>query len=70
MQSILNIWNSMPKTGKVFGYLAVSILASETLIELAHLEQGFLVRVLAQLINLGLVFLQEAVPAVKARMTK
>lgn len=61
------VWNRLPKTAKVFVYLVVSILLSESLIELAHLEQGFIVRVLAQVVNLTLVFLQEAVPAVKSR---
>jgi hypothetical protein len=61
-------WVKLPKTAKVFAYIALSILLSELLIELANLEQVFFVRFLAQVINLAVVFLQEAVPAVRDRL--
>lgn len=64
------VWNSLPKTIKVFVYLVVSIILSEALIEIAHLDQGFLVRVSAQVINLTLVVLEEGIPAIKTRLTK
>lgn len=70
IKAFKNLWNSLPKTVKVFVYLSVSIILSETLIELGGLEQGLLVRILAQVINLGLVLLKESVPAIKAKLMK
>lgn len=67
---MVEIWNKLPKTAKVFFYLALSTLLAEILIELRGVEQTLIVRVLAQLINLGIVFLQEAVPATKDRVLK
>jgi hypothetical protein len=64
------IWDNLPKTVKVFFYLAVSTIFAEILIELRGLEQTLLVRILAQIINLGIVALQEGVPAVKSRFFK
>ena len=69
MTKIQNLWNSLPKTLKVFFYIALSIILSESAIELFTLEQTFVVRILAQLINLGLVFINEAIPEVKKRMS-
>lgn len=58
----------LPKTVKVFFYIAISIVLSELLIELGNLEKTFIIRVLAQIINLVIVFLEEAIPEVKARL--
>lgn len=66
----MKIWNELPKTVKVFFYLAGSTILAEILIELGALEQTVIVRVLAQLINLGVVFLEESVPSVKTRLKK
>lgn len=63
-------FDSLPKTVKVFFYLALSTILAEVLVELKVFEQTFIVRVLAQLINLGLVFLEESVPAVRAKFKK
>ena len=70
MDKIKAHWEKLPKTIKVFVYLAVSIILSEGLIELGGLEQGFIVRILAQIINLGLVLLEETAPAIRAKLSK
>jgi len=67
---MINKWNNLPKTVKVFAYLIISTLLAEGLVELGNMEKTFLVRVLAQVINLGIVFLQEAVPEVRRRLIK
>jgi hypothetical protein len=64
------LWNKLPKTVKVFFYLALSTVLAEVLVELKLVEQTILVRLLAQIVNLVIVFLQESIPAVKARFTK
>jgi len=70
-EKLIFIWNnSLSKTVKVFFYLAGSIILSEILIELGNIDQGFIVRVLAQIINLVLVFVEEAIPEVKKRLEK
>lgn len=67
---MLKIWNELPKTAKVFFYLALSTILAEVAIELGSLEQTLVIRILAQLINLGIVFLEESVPAIKRRIKK
>lgn len=59
------IWENLPKTIKVFLYISISIILSELVIEIGNLKETFFVRVLAQIINLAIVFLQEAVPEIK-----
>ena len=63
-------YEKLPKTVKVFFYIAISIVLSELVIELGHFEETFIIRVLAQVINLVIVFLEEAVPEVKNRLKK
>jgi hypothetical protein len=70
MNKIIAIYESLPKTVKVFGYLALSTILAELLIELGGLEQTFLVRISAQLINLGLVFAEQTAGTVKERLRK
>jgi hypothetical protein len=70
MNKIIAIYESLPKTVKVFGYLALSTILAELLIELRGLEQTFLVRISAQLINLGLVFAEQTAGTVKERLRK
>ena len=71
LNEIIYIWNNkLPKTLKVFVYSSVSIILSEILIELGNINQVFIVRVLAQIINLALVFVGEAIPEVKKRLSK
>jgi hypothetical protein len=70
MNKIIAIYESLPKTVKVFGYLALSTILAELLIELGGLEQTFLVRITAQLINLGLVFAEQTAGTVKERLRK
>jgi hypothetical protein len=70
MNKIIAIYESLPKTVKVFGYLALSTILAELLIELGGLEQTFLVRITAQLINLGLVFIEQSAGVVKERFRK
>jgi len=66
----MKIWDNLPKTVKVFFYLALSTILAEVLVELKIFEQTFVIRVSAQLINLALVFLEESVPAVRAKLKK
>ena len=70
MNKVLAAWENLPKTLKVFCFLALSTILSELVIELGGLEQTFLIRTLAQIINLGLVGVEEGVPAIKARLKK
>ena len=70
MNRITKLWENLPKTLKVFCFLALSTILSELVIELGGLEQTFLIRTLAQIINLGLVGVEEGVPAIKARLKK
>ncbi len=63
-------WNNLPKTIKVFIYLALSTILAEGAIELGQLEQTFIIRVLAQIINMGIVLLEESVPVVRAKLKK
>jgi len=70
MNKITTIWESLPKTLKVFCFIALSTILSELAIELGGLEQTFLIRTLAQLINMGLVIVKEGVPAIKAKLKK
>ena len=70
MTKIKQIWEALPKTVKVFFYIAISIVLSEGLIEVANLEQTFVVRVLAQIINLLIVLVEEVEPVVRAKLTK
>lgn len=60
----------LPKTVKVFFYIAISIVLSEALIEIGGFKQTFIIRILAQIINLVIVFLQETIPEVKNRLAK
>ena len=70
MNRITKLWENLPKTIKVFCFLALSTLLSELAIELGVLSQTFLVRISAQLINLLLVGLEQGVPEIKARLSK
>jgi len=70
MNRITKLWENLPKTLKVFCFLALSTILSELVIELGGLEQTFLIRTLAQIINLGLVGVEESVPAIKSRLKK
>ena len=65
---MIEFFDKLPKTIKVFGYLAISTILAEVLIELKAVEQSLMIRILAQLINLAIVFLQEAIPAVRERL--
>jgi hypothetical protein len=67
-ENIRNVWARTPKTVKVFFYLALSTFLAELLIEFRGMEQVFIVRFLAQVINLGIVFLQEAIPEARRRL--
>lgn len=64
---MLAIWEKLPKTAKVFFYLALSTILAEVLVELTAIDQTFIVRVSAQLINLIIVALQESVPVIRDR---
>ena len=70
MNRITKLWENLPKTLKVFCFIALSTILSELAIELGGLEQTFLIRISAQLINLGLVGVEESVPAIKSRLKK
>ena len=66
---MIEFFDKLPKTVKVFGYLAISTILAEILIELKAIDQSLIVRILAQLINLTIVAIQEAVPAIKDRLS-
>jgi len=70
MKKIIAIWNSLPKTAKVFCYVAISYILSEALIEIGKFEQTFLIRISAQLINLALVFIGDLITEIKGRIEK
>lgn len=70
MKKIIETWNNLPKTAKVFCYIAVSYILSEALIEIGKFEQTFLIRVSAQLINLTIVFIGDLVTEIKSRLEK
>jgi hypothetical protein len=70
MEKLQTIWDVLPKTVKVFIYLAISTILSEVLVELKTVDQTFLVRISAQLINLAIVLVQEVIPAIKNRIAK
>lgn len=70
MDKIKSFWGKLPKTVKVFFYIALSTLLSELLIELRGIEQVFIVRFLAQIINMAIVLIEESVPAVRAKFKK
>lgn len=63
-------WDTLPKPLKVFIYLVISIILSESLIELANIEQGFFVRILAQIMNLAVVLIQGAVREVEKKLSE
>ena len=68
MKKIIEFWNALPKTVRVFCYIGLSEILAEVAIELGSFEQVFLIRTLSRIINLALVFLQEAIPAIKQRL--
>lgn len=71
MQEILNRWNALPKTVKVFVYLAVSALLGQLSIDLGLIAENSLLAKYALIpINIAIVLLQETAPAVKSRLTK
>ena len=70
MNKVKEFYDKLPKTVKVFFYIAVSTVLAEVLIELKSIDQSLVVRVLAQLINLAIVFIEEAYPEVKKRFSK
>ena len=63
-------WNKLPKTLKVLVYVIISTILAELLIELAVIEQTFFVRAGAQIVNVLIVFLQESIPAARAKLGK
>jgi hypothetical protein len=63
-------WNKLPKTAKVFVYVFVSYTLKAISVELGMLEDSALADYLVGVINLAIVFIQEAVPAVKAKLVK
>jgi thiamine pyrophosphate-dependent acetolactate synthase large subunit-like protein len=67
---IKEIWEALPKSAKVLFYVGISTVLAEAVIELGNFEQTFLIRVLAQLINLLIVFIQDLIVEVKARLEK
>ena len=70
MDKVKAFWNSLPKTVKVFVYIFISYTLKFVAVELGVLEDSSLANYLVGLINLILVAIEEAVPAVKARLTK
>ena len=63
-------WNKLPKTLKVLVYVIISTILAELLIELGGMEQSFFIRAGAQIVNVLIVFLQELIPAVRAKLGK
>jgi len=67
MNKIKLFWESLPKTVKVFVYMVVSTILAESLIELGGFKQVFIIRVLAQVINLLLVLVKDLIDFSKKR---
>lgn len=70
IEYIKSQWEALPKTAKVFFYVAVSFILSEIAVELGAFDEIFIPRVLGGLINIALVFIEEAVPEVRKRINK
>ena len=70
MERVKTLWGNLPKTVKVFFYLAVPLVLAEILIELRGMEDVLYVRISAGLIHLLIVALEETVPAVKDLISK
>ena len=64
------MWNKLPKTAKVLVYVIISTILAELLIELGGMEQSFFIRAGAQIVNVLIVFLQELIPTVRAKLNK
>lgn len=60
-------WEELNKPTKVLGYLVVSTILSEVLIELGNFDKTFIVRISAQLINLVLVTLEAGIKKVRSK---
>jgi len=70
IEKIKEFWEKLPKTAKVFVYVAFSYILSEVAIELGTFDSNFIPRLLAGIINIALVFIEEAIPEVKKRLEK
>ena len=56
------LWGKLPKTVKVFCFLAVSYTLKAVAVELGAFEDSFFADYLVGIINIALVFFPEAVP--------
>ena len=63
-------WEALPKVIKVFCYIALSEVLAELLIELTGIEQTFIIRASARVINLAIVFMEDSVPAIRTWVSK
>ena len=70
MKKVIKKWNKLPKSVKVFFYMVLSTILAEGLIELGSLEQSFVIRILAQVINLAIVLIEDVEPIIKAKLKK
>jgi hypothetical protein len=69
-EKIITTWDSLPKSARVLIYVSISTILAEAIIEIGKFEQTFFIRVLAQLINLGIVFIQDLITEIKALTNK
>lgn len=70
MEKIKAFWEGLPKTVKVFAFLAVSSFLAEVIVELGGLEQTLTVRWLGVYINLIIVGVIEATPILRDKLSK
>lgn len=70
MNKIKEYWDKLPKTVKVFFYIAFSYSLKELAVYLGAFEDSFFADYLVGLINIVIVFLEESVPAVRAKLSR
>lgn len=67
---IKEAWERLPKTAKVFVYVFASYTLKTISVNIGLIEDSALADYLVGAINLVIVFIEESVPAVKARLAK
>lgn len=70
MERLKEYWGKLPKTAKVFFYIALSYSLKELAVYLGAFKDSFFADYLVGLINIGIVFLEESVPAVRDRLRR
>ena len=68
MDKIKNIWASLPKTVKVFFYIAASYTLKFIAVELGFFEDSAIADYLVGLINIIIVLTEESVPVIRNKL--